>query len=56
MPKNPDLSYEEHDRFSLEEIFGLYVIKLYAKNTSESPHVDRNQKKMKHGVIFQFLN
>ena len=22
MPKNPDLSYEEHDRFSLEEIFG----------------------------------
>ena len=67
MPKNPDFSYEEHDRFSLEEMIvsnfrpdiisnDLHGIKFYPKNTSESLHVDSNQKKMKYSVIFQFVN
>ena len=34
----------------------LYGTKFYPKNISESLHVVRNQKKMKYGVIFQFLN
>ena len=58
MPKNPDFSYEEHDRFSLEEMnvsnFGP-DIKFYPKNTSESLHVDSNQKKIKYSAIFQFV-
>ena len=63
MPKNPDFSYEEDDRFSLEEMNvsnfrpdiisnDLHGIKFYPKNTSESLHV----KKMKYSVIFQFVN
>ena len=40
MSKNPD----------------LHGIKLYPKNTSESLHEDRNKKKMKYRVIFQYLN
>ena len=67
MPKNPDFSYVEHDRFSLEEMNmsnfrpdiisnELHGIKFYPKNTSESLHVDSNQKKMKYSVIFQFVN
>ena len=63
MPKNSDFSYEEHDRFSLEEMnvsnfrpdiiqSDLHGIKFYPKNTSESLHVDSNQKKMKYSVIF----
>ena len=34
----------------------LHGIKFYPKNTSESVHVDSNQKKMKYRAIFQFLN
>ena len=63
MPKNPDFSYEEHDRFSLEEMNDAEFsarynlnLKFYPKNTSESLHVDNNQKKMKYRVSFRFLN
>ena len=58
MPKNPDFSYEEHDRFSLEEMNVSNFrpdIKFYPKNTSESLHVDSNLKKIKYSVIFQFV-
>ena len=58
MPKNPDFSYEEHDRFSLEEMNVSNFrndIKFYPKNTSESLHVDSNQNKIKYSVIFQFV-
>ena len=34
----------------------LHGIKFCPKNTSESLHVDSNQKKMKYRVIFQFMN
>ena len=58
MTKTRDFSCKERDRFSLKEMndaeylarYNLKrpsYIKVYPKNTSESPHVDRNQKKMK---------
>ena len=64
MSRNPDFSYEEHNRFSLEEMSDAEFsarynlkrpsrYKFYPKNISESLHVDRNQKKMKYRVIFQ---
>ena len=59
MPKIPDFSYKQHNFFSLEEMNDTNIIyndphsiKLYPKNISESPSVDRNQKKMKYKVIF----
>ena len=58
MPKNPDFSYEEYDRFSLEDMNVSNFrpnIKFYPKNTSESLHVDSNQTKIKYSVIFQFV-
>ena len=36
--------------------FSVPLEEFYPTNTSESPHVDRNQRKMKYRVIFQFLN